>query len=124
VSRCANWPRVRSLLAVSALLVLLTTLSLSARPPQADTPSPFDPDRPLTDLERAERLRRIQPGLSPDQVRQLLGPPGRTARQVLYHRAREQWLYDAPFSARLEFEYMRGQEPHLLSVQPVAPAKP
>lgn len=107
-----------------ALVLLLAALSLAARPPQADAPLPFDPNKPLTDAERAERLKQVQPGLSPEQVRQLLGPPGRTARQILYRRSREQWLYDAPFAVRLEFEYVRGQEPHLQSVQPVVAGKP
>ena len=104
----------------AAVLVLaIATLSLAAREPPPDVLPSFDPDKPLTDAERSDRLKRVQPGLSPDQVRHLLGPPGRSARQILYHRAREQWLYDAPFAVRLEFEYVRGQEPHLLGVQPV-----
>jgi len=109
---------------MSALLLALSTISLAGAEAQPQAVPRFDPDKSMTDEERADRIKRVQPGLSPDQVRQLLGPPLRTARQILYHRAREQWLYEAPFSVRLEFEYVRGQEPHLLSVQPTAAAKP
>jgi hypothetical protein len=111
-------------LVLAVVTMGLATLSLASGEPQPDALPVFDPDKPLTEPERAERLNRVKPGLSPDQVRQLLGPPRRTARQILYHRAREQWVYEAPFSVRLEFEYVRGQEPHLLSVQPTAAGKP
>ncbi len=99
--------------------------SLKAREPQPDDLKAFDPDKPLSQKEKAERLMRVQPERSsPEAVRRLLGEPSRKARQILYHRAREQWLYEVPFDVRLEFEYVRGQEPHLLSVQPVVPGKP
>jgi hypothetical protein len=116
--------RTHPLLPLWALVVVVATLSFAVGEPQLDGALPFDPSKLLTEPERADRLKRVQPGLSPDQVRQLLGPPQRTARQILYHRAREQWLYEAPFSIRLDFEYVRGQEPYLLSVQPTTAAKP
>jgi hypothetical protein len=112
------------LAALAALSLVLTALSLVAGELRPDPLPAFDPDTLLTAEDRAARFKQIQPGLSPDQVRRLIGPPQRSARQILYHRAREQWLYDVPFSVRLEFEYVRGQEPHLLSVQPTAAAKP
>ncbi len=117
-------PRPRALLALSALVLLLASLSQAAGQPPPEALPSFAPDRPLTDAERTDRLKHVQPGMSPAQVRQLLGPPGRTARQILYHRAYEQWLYETPFAVRLEFEHVRGQEPHLLSVQPVGAGKP
>jgi hypothetical protein len=105
--------------------LVLAALSLTAREPQPDDLKAFDPDKPLSQVDKAERLRRVQPERSsPEAVRRLLGEPSRKARQILYQRAREQWLYEAPFEVRLEFEYVRGQEPHLLSVQPVVPGKP
>jgi hypothetical protein len=109
---------------LAVLALGLAVLAPVAGEPQPDALPAFEPDKPLAEPERTERLARVKPGMSPDQVRHLLGPPGRSARQILYHRAREQWVYEAPFSVRLEFEYIRGQEPRLLSVQPTAAGKP
>lgn len=60
----------------------------------------------------------IAPGMTPDEVRQRLGPPKRIARQILYHRYREQWIYDPPHPARLQFDCPRGQKPALLWIAP------
>jgi hypothetical protein len=57
---------------------------------------------------------KLQRGMTPEQVRQLVGAPKRIARQILYHRYREQWLYDTPFPIRLTFDCPRGQKPELL----------
>lgn len=83
----------------------------------ADLPA-FDPQKPLTDNERDRRIAALEPGLSPEQVRRLIGDPRHTGRQILYHRCLEQWLYEGSFSLRLEFDWPRGQEPRLQSVQP------
>jgi hypothetical protein len=100
----------------SALTLFLAALALAAREPQPNTLPAFDPDKALSAEEKTERLDRVKrEQSSPEQVRRLLGPPAQRARQILYHRAREQWLYEAPFNTRLEFEYVLGQEPHLLS---------
>jgi hypothetical protein len=56
--------------------------------------------------------------MSPDEVREVLGPPRRVARQLLYHRYLEQWLYEAPGSPRLTFDCRRGQVPFLLEFAP------
>lgn len=100
---------------------LLAGLTLAA--PSAESPQP-DLDQPPSEVERAQRMAAVEPGLSPDQVRRLIGAPRATSRQVLYHRCLEQWLYAPPFSVRLEFDCPRGQEPRLLSVQPLDAAKP
>jgi hypothetical protein len=61
-------------------------------------------------------LSKLQRGMTPDQVRQQMGgAPKHIARQLLYHRYREQWIYDAPNSVRLTFDCRRGQKPQLLS---------
>lgn len=65
--------------------------------------------------EPARAFANLEVGMSPEQVRQLVGAPKRTARQILYHRYREQWIYDTPISTRLTFECLRGQKPQLLS---------
>ena len=67
-------------------------------------------EEPVRDFAKLER------GMTPEQVRQRVGPPNRVARQILYHRYREQWIYDAPVPVRLTFECLRGQKPQLLSV--------
>lgn len=64
--------------------------------------------------QAAQPLARLRHGMTPEEVRKLVGPPKRIARQILYHRAREQWLYDPPFPARLQFDCRRGQQPQLL----------
>lgn len=66
-----------------------------------------------------------QRGMTPQQVRDRLGSPQRIARQILYHRHREQWIYDRPIAARLLFDCPRGQVPQLLWIQELAdPAGP
>jgi hypothetical protein len=55
-------------------------------------------------------------GMTPTEVRQILGPPNRVARQILYDRYLEQWVYVAPRSLRVEFGYPRGQPASLLTV--------
>ncbi|HEY7158203.1 MAG TPA: hypothetical protein VH575_29895 [Gemmataceae bacterium] len=52
--------------------------------------------------------------MTPEQVRDKVGPPKRIARQILYHRHVEQWIYDQPIAARLQFDCPRGQKPHLV----------
>jgi hypothetical protein len=110
----------------AALAILFASLAGQAREPQlARDPTGYDPEQSLTDQERTLRLNRIESRRStPSEVRRLIGPPGHTARQILYNRALEQWLYDVPFFVRLEFEYRRGQEPQLLSVQQTASSRP
>jgi hypothetical protein len=44
-----------------------------------------------------------------------MGKPRRTARQILYRRYREQWFYDAPAGAWIEFDCFKGQEPRLIA---------
>jgi len=100
---------------------LLAGLASAAAPAESTPPGA---DQPLSEVERAQRLTAVEPGLSPDQVRRLIGAPRATSRQVLYHRCLEQWLYESPFSVRLEFDRPRGQEPRLLSVQPLDAARP
>jgi hypothetical protein len=89
------------------LLAAVALLAAGAAPP----PEP----------ESADRLRR---GLSREEVRQLLGPPARVARQILYQRHLEQWIYDRPRPLRLEFDCPRGRESQLTSIGPFQPGRP
>ena len=107
--------------ACSCALILLAAMTSARCAP--DLP-PLDPAKPISESDRAQRLAEVQPGLAPDAVRRLIGAPHSSARMILYHRYLEQWLYDPPFSVRLEFDCLRGQEPRLLSVQALESAKP
>jgi hypothetical protein len=72
---------------------------------------------------RAEAARRLL-DLPPARVRQLLGPPDRVARQVLYRRYLEQWGYDRPAALSVVFEGRKGQEPRSRGVVWARPEKP
>jgi hypothetical protein len=112
--------------ALVALAIVFASGAGQARQPQPPPgPASYDPEQSLTEQERTLRLSRIESRRStPSEVRRSIGPPGHTARQILYNRAREQWVYDAPFFVRLEFECRRGQEPQLLSVQQTSSPRP
>jgi hypothetical protein len=58
---------------------------------------------------------QLRLGMTPAEVRQTLGPPNHVARQILYHRYLEQWIYNAPRSMRVEFDCPRGRPASLLS---------
>ena len=67
---------------------------------------------------------RLAKGMSQAEVRQLLGPPKHIARQILYRRYLEQWVYGGPNAVRIEFDCVRGKEPQILNVQPLTPRGP
>jgi hypothetical protein len=94
--------RYRFVLLLVALLLLLT-------PCQWGIAEFADEDAPKPDFAKLKR------GMTPQQVRQLVGAPKHIARQILYHRYREQWIYDAPTPVRLTFDCPRGQKPQLLN---------
>lgn len=97
---------------VGAVLLLL----------MAATPlvSAVDGDQPEAPIDPA----KLQKDMSQAQVRRLLGPPQRVARQILYRRYLEQWVYDGPHAVRIEFDCVRGKEPQILTVHPLTPARP
>jgi hypothetical protein len=74
--------------------------------------------------EASPDLKKLRPGLSQAEVRELLGPPRHVARQILYRRYLEQWLYDAPNAVRVEFDCVRGKAPQILTVHPHTNARP
>jgi len=110
---------VRVLLALAALLGLGTAFALNRdRPPKDDAPGTA---RELTPQQRQDLRRKLTRSLSFEQVRDLLGEPHRVARQILFHRALEQWLYGPPYDFRIEFDCPRGQKAQLLSVHSLRP---
>lgn len=71
----------------------------------------------------ARRFDKLERGLTPEQVRQIVGSPKQVARQIFYHRYREQWHYDSSVPVRLTFDCPRGQKPQLLSAPRVSDNK-
>jgi hypothetical protein len=63
---------------------------------------------------------KVQVGMTARQVRELLGPPARVARQIYSQTILEQWLYDRPEPLRLDLRHRLGQEPLVESVRPPA----
>jgi hypothetical protein len=61
------------------------------------------------------RLGAIRRGMSPEEVRRVLGSPQRIFRQLLYRRYIEQWQYD-DLPGWVEFNVPRGEEPYILNV--------
>jgi hypothetical protein len=120
-----------------ALLYLSGTLvglgGAGARAAQEADPTPSQVKRLLAQADqargdearrlRAEATRRLL-DLSPARVRELLGPPDRVARQVLYRRYLEQWAYDRPAALSVLFEGRKGQEPRSRGVRWDRPEKP
>ncbi|HKI36410.1 MAG TPA: hypothetical protein VKA46_31420 [Gemmataceae bacterium] len=79
-----------------------------------------DPDRPEAEVN----LDELRPGMLQAEVQRRLGPPKRVARQILYRRYLEQWVYEGPKPIRIEFDCVRGKEPQILTVQPLSPPRP
>src|SRR5947208_3260695 len=82
-----------------AALALTDPSTTSAEPlavPDARPAEPADPQRP------------VQRGMIAAEVRRLLGPPKRIARQILYRRSIEQWIYEGPVSRRIDFDCVQG----------------
>jgi hypothetical protein len=94
-------------LALVGILFLLGSLSLGIGAEDPKVPSGDD---------WKKAAARLRPGMTAAEVRELLGPPRRTARQILYQRYREQWLYEEPVRLRLDFDCRRGQPPFLLTL--------
>jgi hypothetical protein len=66
---------------------------------------------------RSRDLAPIRIGMSPAEVRKLVGPPTHVARQILYRRYLEQWIYDDDPATWIEFDCRRGSEPTVTGVR-------
>ncbi len=51
------------------------------------------------------------------EVKKLFGEPTRVARQILFRRYLEQWVYDGAQPIRIEFNGLRGQEPRICNFE-------
>jgi hypothetical protein len=69
-------------------------------------------------------LNALRKGMEPEEVRNVLGEPARTSRQIFLHRGLEQWHYGPAHHVRLVFDCPRGQKPNLLYWHKVAPVAP
>lgn len=96
------------------VLVVAATAALFLAPlrqGRSESPDAAKAEPKLSDLHR---------GMPAAEVLKLLGQPSYIARQVLYGRYVEQWTYDAPFPVRLTFDWRKGQEKQIQTVQPLS----
>lgn len=63
-------------------------------------------------------------GLTADRLRAKLGPPHRMARQILYRRVLEMWVYTKPQPLWIELEHIRGHPMRVRRVYHKTPEKP
>lgn len=96
----------RSLLLLMAAVMFLFSLDAVV--------SGFDAVAEKKEGPSVQGFARLQRGMTSEEVRRHIGPPKRIARQILYHRHVEQWVYDPPNAAHLHFDCRRGQKPLLL----------
>jgi hypothetical protein len=81
------------------------------------TPAPTLDLTPVHREQRQRLLAQLKTCRTQDEVRTLLGPPPRVARQILHQRYLEQWVYEGTWQVRLEFDCPRGQKPLLTTFQ-------
>jgi hypothetical protein len=93
-----------------ALLVTLSPCHLVTLSSEGAEPAP----KIRTEEDWTRTVERLLPGMTTEQVRQILGSPRRIGRQILYQRYIEQWVYETPRPFRLDFDCHRGQPPSLL----------
>jgi hypothetical protein len=73
----------------------------------------------------ADALPALKAGMTPDEVRTLLGgPPRKTARQVMYGHYHEVWFYDQPQPVWVEFDCRKGAEARVINVHTEIRTKP
>jgi hypothetical protein len=101
------------LLTVFGAALLMADRAQSGRADEVDKPAPLPFD-----------LDKLRPGTSQAEVQRRLGPPKRTARQILYRRYLEQWVYEGPSAVRIEFNCVHGKEPQILTVHPLTLPQP
>jgi hypothetical protein len=71
------------------------------------------------------KLDQVRPGVSARQVRDLLGPPLHSARQIFYQGYVEQWVYEQPEPARIDFLFRLGwKEPQVQAIRRPLPPRP
>ena len=61
------------------------------------------------------KLADVKKDMTAGEVRKLLGKPDRVARQILFRRHLEQWVYEQ-LNARIELDCFPGDEPRVVNV--------
>lgn len=69
------------------------------------------------------RLEQLHVGMTPREVRVLLGAPQHIARQFFYQCRLEQWTYEEPLPCRIAFVCRLGKEAQIQSVQAITSGK-
>jgi hypothetical protein len=72
------------------------------------------PRRPRSTRDPKPEVQ-VREHMTRDEVLDALGPPKRIARQILYRRYLEQWIYENP-SVIVEFDCVKGQPAHVFHV--------
>src|SRR5260221_8080989 len=80
--------------------------------------------RQIDGAERVRNLDRVKKDMPAKTVLEFYGTPDRKARQVLYRRYLEQWIYLEPEGLWVEFDCLKGQEPRVLDVHKPEPKAP
>ncbi len=70
----------------------------------------------LNKPQRTPDAPKLRVGMTQTDVKKLFGEPSRVARQILFRRYLEQWVYDGAHPLRIEFNCLRGQEPRVFNV--------
>jgi hypothetical protein len=79
------------------------------------------PGEPVkAEVDPHDKVAQLRPGMTAARVLDLVGKPRSIARQILYARYVEQWTYDDPIGVRIEFDWRKGQERQILTVQPLS----
>jgi hypothetical protein len=86
----------------------------------ARTAERADPDLKKAEVDPKVLLTRLRKCKTAAEAQDLLGKPKHVARQILYGRYVEQWTYDDPVAVRIEFDWRKGQEKQIQTVQPLS----
>jgi hypothetical protein len=113
-----NHPRVRfrSLLLLPVFLAALGFLW----PRPAPTVEPEAPVGKKAEVDPKALLARLRKCRTPAEVEDLLGKPKHVARQILFSRYIEQWTYGDPFPVWIDFDWPKGKEKQIQTVQPLS----
>jgi hypothetical protein len=110
----------------TALTVVLTSAGLLVSCATAQGPAPLNQELSVWDvtlrvngiigLAAKVQQGRLTVQRTQPEIANLLGPPKRKTRQILYRRYLEQWIYDSPVPWCVTFNCPRGQDPVVLTV--------
>jgi hypothetical protein len=93
-------------------LVVIAGLAAADGQPAADARQARPPG------DNKQGAGQLQLGMTMAEVREALGgrEPKRIARQILYGRYLEQWVYEDPSPVVIEFDCPKGRTPHVVNL--------